>query len=238
MTTKKNLILIPSYKRPEKLKTCLNSILSNSVCSDAIVILNASDVNNYSETIEEYHSKNIRFMITEANSCPEKLNLACDTYGKDYEYTSFIGDDCVVITPRWDEMCIEHIERNFNGIGVVSPSEPSWGRNYDDLPLHWVQSRSFWTTVGSFVHREMKHCYVDNLIRDFANSIESYAKLSNCIIEHHHPNHGFASDEVYELGEKSHCDNDKKIYYEYINSSDCLNTLNRLKEVKNVHRPL
>ena len=228
----KNLILIPSHKRPNRLRTCLDSVISNSTSSDAFVILNTSDHKTYSEVIEEYESKGVGFVITEANTCPEKLNISCDVFGRNYEYVSFIGDDCVVTTPRWDEICMNHVRENFGGFGVVSPGEPPWGRNYDDLPLHWMQSTSFWSTVGYYVHREMKHCYVDNLIRDFAKSVNSYAKLNHCIIEHHHPNHGHASDEVYEMGEKSHCENDKKIYLEYINSQEYSDILVKLKEVK------
>jgi hypothetical protein len=230
----KNLILIPSYKRPDRLKTCLNSVLANSVVSDISVLLHTSDMNTYSSVIEEYEPKGVQFVISEAMTCPEKLNLGCDVFGVNYEYTSFIGDDCVVSTPRWDEICVNYIEQNFNGLGVVSPSEPEWGRNYDDLPLHWMQSKSFWSTVSYYVHRGMNHCYVDNLIRDFANSINSYAKLQNCIIEHHHPNHGFENDEVYDMGEKKHCEDDKLIYFDYINSQEYLDILQKLKEAKNV----
>ena len=234
----KNLILIPSYKRPGRLKTCLNSVLANSVCSDILVLLHTSDMNLYLDVIEEYEPKNVQFAISESMTCPEKLNLGCDVFGANHEYTSFIGDDCVVVTPRWDEICVNHIEQNFNGLGVVSPSEPNWGRNYDDLPLHWTQSRTFWSTVGYYVHREMKHCYVDNLIRDFAKSIHSYAKLQNCIIEHHHPNHGFQNDEVYDMGERKHCEDDKMIYFDYIDSQEYREILQRLKEEKNVQRSL
>jgi len=234
----KNLLLIPSYKRPKRLSTCLDSVLANSVCSDVFVLLHVSDVGSYSKIMDEYEPRNVNFVVSEASSCPEKLNVGCDVFGVNYEYTSFIGDDCVVVTPRWDEICVNHIESNFNGLGVVSPSEPHWGRNYDDLPLHWMQSKSFWSTVSYFVHREMKHCYVDNLIRDFAKSINSYAKLSNCIIEHHHPNHGYENDEVYEIGEKMHCEDDKKTYYEYINSPQYTEIIEKLKEAKNVQRPL
>lgn len=234
----KNLILIPSYKRPDRLKTCLNSVLTNSVVSDISVLLHTSDMNTYSSVIEEYEPKGVQFVISEAMTCPEKLNLGCDVFGVNYDYTSFIGDDCVVSTPRWDEICVNYIEQNFNGLGVVSPSEPEWGRNYDDLPLHWMQSKSFWSTVGCYVHRGMNHCYVDNLIRDFANSINSYAKLQNCIIEHRHPNHGFENDEVYDMGEKKHCEDDKAVYFDYINSQEYLDILQKLKEAKNVQRPL
>jgi hypothetical protein len=228
----KNLILIPSYKRPERLKTCLDSVIPNSVCSDIFILLHTSDVNSYSNVIEEYEPKNVHFVVSEASSCPDKLNVGCDVFGQNYEYTSFIGDDCVVTTPKWDEICVNHIEKKFKGFGVVSPSEPSWGRNYDDLPLHWMQSKLFWSTVGYFVHRKMQHCYVDNLIRDFAKSVNSYAKLSNCIIEHHHPNHGYAGDEVYDMGEKMHCEEDKNIYFEYVNSSEYTEILERLKNVQ------
>lgn len=230
----KNLILVPSYKRPDRLKICLNSILANSVVSETLVLLHTSDMNSYSNLIEEYEPKGVQFAISEVMTCPEKLNLGCDVFGVNYDYVSFVGDDCVVSTPKWDEICVNYIEQHFNGMGVVSPSEPEWGRNYDDLPLHWMQSKSFWSTVGYYVHREMNHCYVDNLIRDFAKSINSYAKLQNCIIEHHHPNHGFQNDEVYDMGEKKHCEEDKTIYFEYINSQEYHDILQRLKEAKNV----
>lgn len=228
------MIIVPSYKRPEKLKSCLDSILQHSVCSDVYVVLNINDESSYSNLMDCYDPKGINFIVSEASNCPEKLNVACDVFGGTYENVSFIGDDCVVTSPAWDAMCIDHIQQNFNGLGVVSPSEPEWGRNYDDLPLHWVQSTSFWKTVGYYVHREMKHCYVDNLIRDFAKSINSYAKLSNCVIEHHHPNHGFENDEVYDMGEKKHCEDDKAVYFDYINSPEYFKIIKRLQEKKNV----
>lgn len=230
----KNLLLIPSHKRPERLNACLGSVLQHSVCSEIFVLLHTSDLESYTKVIEEHEPKGVSFLVSEACTCPGKLNLGCDLLGENYENTTFIGDDCIVTTPRWDETCVNHIERNFGGLGVVSPSEPHWGRNYDDLPLHWMQSRSFWTTVGYFVHRGMKHCYVDNLIREFAKSIGSYAKLSDCIVEHHHPNHGFSGDEVYEMGEKKHCEDDKRTYLEYLNSTEYNEILSRLREKRNV----
>lgn len=62
----KNLILVPSYKRPDRLKICLNSILANSVVSDTLVLLHTSDMNSYSNVIEEYEPKGVQFVISEA----------------------------------------------------------------------------------------------------------------------------------------------------------------------------
>lgn len=232
----KNLLLIPS-KRPQRLDTCLDSVVRNSVCSRTMVIISREDIEPYSDVIKKF-SGSVDFLVTDKWTCPDKLNLACDNFGKDHEHVSFIGDDCVVTTPKWDEICINYIKDKFGGMGVVSPGEPSWGRNYDDLPLHWMQSTNFWSTVGYFVHRGMKHCYVDNLIRDFARSIGSYSKISECIIEHHHPNHGFNNDDVYDLGEKLHCEEDKKTYLQYINSREFKEVLGRLQKEKNVQRSL
>ena len=228
----KNLLIIPSHKRPNKLQTCLDSVLKNSSCSDIFVILNHEDAESYSNIIKKYAIANVRFMFTNKNTCPDKLNHVCDLYGENYDFVSFIGDDCVVTTPNWDAICANYINNHFSGLGVVSPSEPSWGRNYDDLPLHWMQSKSFWKTVGYFVHRGMKHCYVDNIIRDFAKSIDGYAKIPACIVEHHHPNHGFENDEVYDEGEKKHCEDDKRVYNQFLNSPEYFETLKRLQEAK------
>ena len=232
-----NLLLIPTCKRPERLARCLDSVVKNSTCSRIMVIFYTEDDSDYSKIFEMFSDK-VEFTTTDLNSCPSKLNQACDRFGRQHDHVSFIGDDCVITTPKWDEICVRHIQDNFDGLGVVSPCEPSWGRNYDDLPLHWMQSTSFWTTVGYYVHRGMKHCYVDNLIREFAKSIDAYAKIPNCIIEHHHPNHGFQNDEVYDIGEKKHCENDKIIYHEYLGSSEYREIINRLREKKSVQRPL
>jgi hypothetical protein len=71
----KNLILIPSYKRPERLKTCLDSVIANSVCSDVFVLLHTSDVDSYSQLIEEYEPKNVQFAIRKQMTCPRETQF-------------------------------------------------------------------------------------------------------------------------------------------------------------------
>jgi hypothetical protein len=228
----KNLLLIPSHGRPERLRTCLDSVWKNSRNTKTLVILHESQFDLYlpiQKDCRELIAENeTEFIYTENVGLVDRLTLGSTIYGKHYDYVSFIGDDCIVATKYWDQICMDYIEENFNGFGVVSPGEPQWGRN-DQIPLHWMQSTSFWKTVGYFVNPILKHCYIDNHIMDLANSVGRYSKIWDCIVEHHHPNFGHPSDETYNLGETTHCNEDKIRYMTIMNSPEYQETIDRLR---------
>jgi hypothetical protein len=235
MTMKKrNLLLIPSHGRPERLRTCLNSVWKNSTNTKTLVILHETQFEMYlpfqKDSIESIAKNETEFIYTQHIGLVDRLTIGSTVFGKYYDYVSFIGDDCVVATGNWDQICINYIEENFGGFGVVSPGEPEWGRT-DELPLHWMQSTSFWKTVGYFVHPSFKHCWIDNHLLDLAKSVGRYAKLNNCIVEHHHRNFGHPSDENYILGEGTHFWQDQIRYNELKNSQEYQETLERLKRV-------
>jgi hypothetical protein len=232
MTSKKNLLLIPSHGRPERLRTCLDSVWKNSRNTKTLVILHESQFDIYlpiqKDCRESIARNETEFIYTENVGLVDRLTLGSKTYGKNYDYVSFIGDDCVVATKYWDQICMDYIEEKFNGFGVVSPGEPAWGRN-DQIPLHWMQSTSFWKTVGYFVNPILKHCFIDNHILDLASSVGRYSKIWDCIVEHHHYNFGHPSDETYNIGESTHFHEDGIRYMAIINSKEYRETLERLK---------
>ena len=213
----KNLIIIPTLDRVDELERCLNSVKAKSTCSDVIVAVDYDQVKKFSMRSDVYWRV---FREDEKRNCVNKINtVAMDNIDK-YDFITFVGDDCIVTTEEWDRKLCSVIEKDFHGMGMVSPGEPEWGRQ-DDLPLHWMVSSNMIRAIGYFVNTIFNHNYVDNDLHQYAMSINSYRKVRDVIVEHHHPNHGKSEvDLTYVMGERTWKDIDEQTYNEYLVSED------------------
>jgi len=225
----KNLIIIPTLDRVDELERCLNSVKEKSTCSDVIVAVDYDQVENFSMRSDVYWRI---FREDEKRNCVNKVNTVAMENLDRYDYITFLGDDCIIDTHSWDQKLVDVIETEFYGMGVVSPGEPEWGRQ-DDLPLHWMVSSNMVRAIGYYENTIFIHNYVDNDIHEFGKSINSYKKVRDVIVEHHHPNHGKSEvDNTYELGERTWKDIDEQTYNEYLVSEDRAERSKRLYQEK------
>lgn len=136
----KNLVICPTYNRPEQLAEMVASFYKNSVCSDLIL---------------KTEKESITKLINEVNF-------------ENYQFVSVTNDDFVYNSYGWDEALINAIERKGWGIafgndGGGNKHLPSTCVMSAGIPkaLGWIQYPRFqhlcgdmvWQTIGKLLNR-------------------------------------------------------------------------------------
>lgn len=155
-------VVIPSYKRPQILPKCLNSLKRQSRIADQVVIvLRKEDSDTRAAVLNFKESLNIKIAVVDRPGFTYAYN--CGLANADGDITSFIDDDALA-----HEGWLKNIEKNFqqdekvglvtgrliNHVGGVRISEKTL------LP----QSKVFFPglVIDNAFKTRHKKCYVDN----------------------------------------------------------------------------
>lgn len=187
-------ILVPSRKRPDRLKELYNSMCETAASPGNIeFVVYVDDDDNSYENINLY---NMRIIQGPQISIAEAWNVCWQNANGDV--LGLFGDDVVARTQDWDKTALEAINASDDHIAYVfgydgSPYGKTFG-THGFIHQNWAQ------TVGYFVPPYFKANYVDKWLNDVAIALGRHKHI-DCMFEHMHQGFGKApDDETYQIG--------------------------------------
>lgn len=128
----------------------------------------------------------------------EKLNNFSPGWGDEgYLGVSFMGDDCVFMTPGWELPIIEWLQSN---TGLCYCNDLLQGEN---LPNNVFIHVDVISALGFMAPPELKHYYIDNYWKDLGIRLGKLNYFPEIIIEHRHwSNNKEVKDATYTEAEK------------------------------------
>ncbi len=163
-------------------------------------------------------SNRIELHIGEPRMVGPLLNhYATNNTALEHDIVGFIGDDHRPVTPRWDLLMRETLERT--GWGIAYGNDLLQGPN---LPTAVFMTANIIRTTGVFVPRGLKHLFLDNYWRDLGERANMLTYRSDVIIEHLHPAGGKAEwDDGYRrVNAPEIWEHDEKAYRQFVESGE------------------
>lgn len=191
-------IICPSRGRPERLKTMLDSFDATKSEGTDMIIYVADDDPKIKEYKYYFPDRNIQF--------GDRLFIS-EVFNKfsadGHKYYGEVNDDHIYQTPGWDNILIDHIEKQGKGWGIacgwdmMQPTPAGWLEQ--KKPSACIISGNIISTLGYMIHPCFQHLFIDDYFRELAIGIESLHFDPNVIIEHQHIfNKRVAPDAVYQ----------------------------------------
>jgi hypothetical protein len=196
-TKNRNVVLVPSKNRPDRIKECLLALVENSSISDICICLNHDDnsLDRYLEVLDELKvtKYQIDVHLTSGNNMISSLNEVAMKLTREYDFMTFLGDDQIVSTPGWDSIMSEPLE---NKIGFSYPNDLHQG---EALPTSVMLNSRIIRYLGFFAVPNFKHLYIDNVWLEMGKNLKNINYFENVIVEHMHYTLGKSKvDETYE----------------------------------------
>ena len=193
-------IVIPSYRRPKKLKRCLDSIMAQTYKNwECCVIVNGGDKETYDLLFEyEKLDKRIWFKSPGTSYVVESWNYYFRVFvnsisGRQQDGVAWIVDD-VELFPNYLEELVNCMKINYPDFdGVVGAKQICPGR--DDYKFKWFGQ----VLIGKkFIERykdaqyevccpDYVHFYQDEEMWIFANSLGKFINCESAVLKHFHP---------------------------------------------------
>lgn len=206
---KKLLVICPSRIRPHRVTKMLDSFDRTRSDGTDIVIYTSHD----DPTLEGYKSVLNGRNLVIGDRIPQGhvCNKMCEMF-PNYDYYQEVNDDHFYITPNWDKILIEEIEKNGGwgiswGWGMIHPKETR-------LPQAVVISGNCVKALGHFFNPIVTHAYVDRIIIDLFEALGMAYYRPDVVIEHQHALNGkgemddnyrhVLSGETLEIGRKQY----------------------------------
>jgi hypothetical protein len=170
-----------SRHSPGELKTMLESFDKTSSCSDIAVYISEDDkyINEY---VSLLNTGNWICYIGKHKYLGEVLNYFSTQVFPEYEYYQEVNDDHIYITPEWDRLLIETIEKNGNGWGIAFPNK--LGEPNDFSPSAYVMSGNIVRTIGWFTLPGLRQNSIDNTIFKLGTGVNRYWYAQDVQIYH------------------------------------------------------
>ena len=187
-TGNSNLVIIPSRERPSSVLRAVTALKQHSSISDICIGLDFDDHVNYPRI------PGVMYEINKRKGVNGTLNKIAKKYSKFYKTISFMGDDNLVKTNKWDIKLSEPL--HLKGFGI------SYGNDLlrvDRLPTTVTMTSNLINILGFMAPKKIKHMYIDNFWQELGNSLEAIFYFEDVIIEHLHFSNGkSAIDNLYQ----------------------------------------
>lgn len=204
---KKLLVICPSFQRADLMKQMLNSVENTSTESNVVCVVDYDDKQlvDYSKLCKSYSFTNLEINYKKSSGFVHIYNDICKKYN--YQFYSPANDDFLYLTPNWDKILIEEIEKKFNGHGWAYGDDlnytPISFYNGRKMPTTWIESSSVYETLGWLVPPYFKRSFGDWAILDLASLTNRLSYIPSVVIEHRHPSIGKSPvDVTYKKGRK------------------------------------
>ena len=172
-----NLVLVPTRGRPERAFTLVNSLKGMSTISNILLVLDHDD-----EKLEQYQSIPIPNIVYEPREyLVGKLNRAALQFADEYETITFLADDQVIKTVRWDEKLKAHIDKK--GYGIAYGDDTIQGER---VPTSAMISTNIIKNLGWMALPTSKHLYIDNTWKIIGQALDALYYDPEVVWEHHH----------------------------------------------------
>lgn len=184
-------MILPVYKRHEKLKKCIKSIIDTCDDVDNIELLLGYNTDDY-KSFEIFKDIIISYPFT--INCdqyvfnpPYHLNDKVNYLAQmaSYDLIMACSNDLEFITKGWDKIIIDKFE-----------SDPSdkifcrWindGPGSDSLPRHYVIHKNWIKVTHNYACHLFSHYYGDNWIKYVSSKINRYEYLKDILVNHSSP---------------------------------------------------
>ena len=179
-------IIIPTYKRTDRLVTCLEKIAENTIYSNYEVLIGVDGVKETYDFIKGLESEKVKITFFDkhrgvAHVVSDLVNMA------ESEYVCFIGDD-VEVKPGWLIYAFSACEGKY----LVGLNDGVWN---GEIANHWFAPKALKESFGGdFFHKGYHHVGMDNELTDKAKKIGAYKFGEMARIDHIHFIAGNSSD--------------------------------------------
>lgn len=203
MVKQKTAVLIPSYRRADKLTTCLSS-LSKSLSDnerdlvDIFVGLDKHDAN--SEDVAITRGAMVEWIASNGSGSVPVWNELLRRH-PDYQYYVAAADD-LVFYPGWLGKSLGAM--NVLGYGLVGFNDMN--RDGSELATHWIADRDFLIKYnGGVIYAPWyKSQWCDPELNEIAKRAGRFTWCEDALVEHIHPNYGKSpSDATYRISESN-----------------------------------
>ena len=172
-----NLVLVPTRGRPERAFALITSLKDTSTVSDILLVLDHDD-----EKLDQYRSIPIPHIIYEPREyLVGKLNRAALQFADKYETITFLADDQLLKTDKWDKKLKAHIDKK--GYGIAYGDDTIQGER---VPTSAMISTNIIKNLGWMALPTSKHLYIDNTWKIIGQALEALYYDPEVVWEHHH----------------------------------------------------
>ncbi len=172
-----NLVLVPTRGRPERAFTLVSSFKDMSSISSILLVLDHDD-----EKLDQYRSIPVPHIVYEPREyLVGKLNRAALQFADKYETITFLADDQVLKTVKWDKILKTYIDKK--GYGIAYGDDTIQGER---VPTSAMISTNIIKSLGWMALPTSKHLYIDNTWKIIGQALEALYYDPEVVWEHHH----------------------------------------------------
>lgn len=183
-------LMIPTYKRDDRLFECMDSFVKNASGNIIFSILINDGEFTTRDRIQLYSSLHaVQIDVYQTGDGPPHLGRF---YNELYRYSSherniavsMIGDDMVCMTPEWDRY-IKHSLNEMDGLGIVHCRD---GIQNGNIAVNLFTTRDWVDEAhnGRFMDERFAADYIDVLHTEAARAQGKERYLDDVLIEHRH----------------------------------------------------
>ena len=203
---RKIAVLIPTYKRPQKLRELIESFYANSSVAQLYFIVEPDDLETHKELellfIENPDFKIIIFRGEYVNAINAGVNFTNEPF-------VFCGADDILFSPNWDKKLLRIMKCKSVGVtGGIDDWACSRSGVHISHPLvrrEYIQNGSYWQSEGKYLYcPEYKHYQCDIELEQLAWTKGVFKLCNEVTIAHnHYVNHKSEDDETYQRSRKN-----------------------------------
>jgi hypothetical protein len=201
-----NLVIIPTRSRPANAERAVRSIQKHSRISDIVLGLDTDDEHNYPRL------DGVMYEVGDRSMMIGTLNKIANKYAGDYDFITFLGDDNIINTDKWD-VILSNTLRIVGG-GLTYGDDLLQGKK---LPTSVMMSSEIIRCLGYMVPPTFTHLWADNFWRKLGDRLNRLYYNPKVNWEHlHYVNKKAEKDELYaEVNSDEMYKKDREAYLTY-----------------------
>jgi hypothetical protein len=201
-----NLVIIPTRSRPANARRAVESLQKNSAISDIVLGLDEDDEINYPRL------DGVMYEVYERKMMVATLNKIAVKYADRYNFITFLGDDNIVHTEKWDVILSNTLK--IVGGGLTYGDDQLQGRK---IPTSVMMSSEIIRCLGYMVPPTFTHLWADNFWKKLGERLGRLYYNPKVNWEHlHYVNNKAKKDALYaEVNSDEMYKKDREAYLQY-----------------------
>jgi hypothetical protein len=180
-------VIVPTRGRPQNIRRLCEAWVSTGARASLYLGVDDDDDSLDVQTCiawgEEFDIDLVLESAPRTNMCGA-LNSIAVKIANSYSVVSFMGDDHLPRTPRWDQRMMD---------ALIDRPGVAYGNDLMQraaLPTSVFMTSDIIQTLGYMAPPQLHHLFIDNSWRDWGEGIGSFHYLDDVVIEHLHPQAG------------------------------------------------